>query len=356
LARWLLIVVAAAALVLARLAGPALGSAVREETLVRAGWGEDEGQLGRYRGLDDKWYGPQSFALAPDGALFVLDTYNHRVVVFGASGMARATFAIPSGGDTGLREPPYADDIAIDGLGRVYLADNRNLAVLAFDLDGRLIGVYHSQAPAETAAAAPAAAWYGRIEGLWPAADEGVFVDELWLGPSRAIRSLRLYSGLRSGSGKVGAVVTPAGSAAGGYTSLAVSRGRCYLDTPPSQESGPRTITVLDERGRRLRTVTISSGAAAGPAVLFGLAGDGRLYFGRDLSRRPVAEIIVATRRGAIANIIRLPGSPISVTHPARVSTDGGFHLMRCSESGVELVRVTFKPGAGRRATQRRGP
>ena len=91
--------IAAAWLALAAAGAWIPGTAAADpEVVVRADWGSAPGQLGRRGGDESAPEGPMSFAVAPDGGVWVLDQVNRRVVRFGGDGAYRDE--LPIGSDT----------------------------------------------------------------------------------------------------------------------------------------------------------------------------------------------------------------------------------------------------------------
>lgn len=80
-------------------------------------------------------YGPRGIALGPDGALYVTDTGNARVVVYGSDGTFRREFGSKGTGPSQLNEP-VGIAVTADGA-RVYVADSGNARISIFDGQGK---------------------------------------------------------------------------------------------------------------------------------------------------------------------------------------------------------------------------
>jgi DNA-binding beta-propeller fold protein YncE/uncharacterized membrane protein len=99
----------------------------------------------------DQFYGPRGLAVDSLGHLFVADTGNKRIVIFDANGNYLNEFGSP-GMQLGLLDEPV--DIALDSAGNVYVTDtwNQRIQVFAPD-DTRLFYTASAEWPVE--------GWYG---------------------------------------------------------------------------------------------------------------------------------------------------------------------------------------------------
>jgi hypothetical protein len=95
---------------------------------------------------DGQFSEPWGIAIAPDGNLYVADTWNHRIQVFDAEGQfitKWGDFATTNGeavGSTGSFWGPRA--VAIDDAGIVYVTDTGNKRVQIFDAAGTFLGQF----------------------------------------------------------------------------------------------------------------------------------------------------------------------------------------------------------------------
>jgi len=95
--------------------------------------GRLERTVGRYGDRDGDFARPHDIEAAADGSIYVVDSGNHRVQVFGSDLKHRASF----GRAFALNEPKY---LHFDGAD-IWLADEDNHRILLLDRSHRLIGV-----------------------------------------------------------------------------------------------------------------------------------------------------------------------------------------------------------------------
>lgn len=147
------------------------------------------GQAGTSGGGEDRFDGPTDVVVAPDGTVYVSDGHetvsNNRIVKFSADG----TYLDEWGGTgtaPGRFDVPHA--LAMDSLGRVFVADRNNNRIQIFDQDGRLLDVWLQ---------------FGRPSGLYIDSADTLYVSD---NQSNAARNPGWERGIRIGSARDGAV------------------------------------------------------------------------------------------------------------------------------------------------------
>lgn len=108
-----------------------------------AAWGETGEAPGQFQfsGAGGFW---GDIALGPDGNLYVLDPFNHRVQVFAADGTFLREWGAEGSGEGEFDKPA---GITVDAQGRVYVAEGGNQRLQIFDSDGRFVAAWR---PADT--------------------------------------------------------------------------------------------------------------------------------------------------------------------------------------------------------------
>lgn len=83
-------------------------------------------------------------AVGPDGAVYVADTWNHRVVKYvdGRQALAFGTYGTPADPTQDLGQFWGPRDIAVDDRGQIYVTDTGNKRIQVFDVQGKPIRAY----------------------------------------------------------------------------------------------------------------------------------------------------------------------------------------------------------------------
>ena len=115
---------------------------------------------------------PWDVAVAPDGSVFVADTWNHRVVKYSADGQFVTTWGSEGPNQTSPNSFWGPRGIAVDAEGLVYVADTGNKRVMVYDGDGNFIRQIGSGGSFEGELDEPV--------GISVAADGMVYVADTW--------------------------------------------------------------------------------------------------------------------------------------------------------------------------------
>lgn len=111
------------------------------QLFLSARWGSGPGEVGlsnpSEQGVEDAGpnYGPQSFDVAQDGRLFLLDSVNGRVIQYGADGKYVKDFPIACGGTGDIRMAPDQN--------KLYVLSWRCSAVYQYEVAGELVDTYN---------------------------------------------------------------------------------------------------------------------------------------------------------------------------------------------------------------------
>lgn len=85
---------------------------------------------------DDGFFGPREIAVDPNGISYVADTGKHRIVKFDAEGKKLKSWG-SKGDDEGQFNEPIG--LALDNSGRLYVADRLNFRIQVFDTEGQFV-------------------------------------------------------------------------------------------------------------------------------------------------------------------------------------------------------------------------
>ena len=86
---------------------------------------------------DGQFTTPRGVAVAPNGNIYVADSFNHRIQVLDPSGQYRFSWGGVQGSEDGQFNEPWG--VAVGPDGKVYVADTWNHRVQIFDADGNFI-------------------------------------------------------------------------------------------------------------------------------------------------------------------------------------------------------------------------
>jgi sugar lactone lactonase YvrE len=216
-----------------------------------------EGQLSRPRGV----------ALGPDGTLYVTDSGHNQVVAY-PPGAAQGTAIIDPGTlDGGVIDP---GGIAVDGLGRIVVADSANARIERFSADGTYLDSYVGEGSA-------------RLQR-----PEGIFVTppgDLFVADATASVVVRAHETLPP-------------PVAGQTANVAKTGGQVLVKLPNSntfeQLKGPRHIPVNTVLDTRKGAVQLLSAASTRPGdTQTGNFYDGRFTFKQSVQPKVVTNLLL---------------------------------------------------------------
>lgn len=280
-------------------------------------------------------YGPRSFAIGRDGTVYVADTWGGRVWMI-VHGSRRGPLAIPLRGPGGTA--PTVDDVAADGEGGLYVADNRARSVWHVDPDGRATVYYEVDGRSVSG-------WV--VQGLAVGQDGTPVIDAVRVGSRTYEREVRRLAASQDGQlvlarqviDEKGARIETSvsnGAFTGETLGLGVD-GSLYV-VAPGQGSFDRDVHVFDALGRHRRTIGIHTKAELREAQLVGVDGEGAIYLGLNLGS-PEGRILKVRGDGRAAWSVSVPmsdGTPVLGVY-ARVDLDGNLFLLAPTPAGLEL-------------------
>ena len=195
--------------------------------------GEAEGQFRSPRGV----------AIDASGAVYVADTVNHRVQLFGSDGRFLRAFGSAGSGNGELQFPV---GLALDSTGNLYVADQGNHRVQVFDSNGQFLRQWGSRGSAEGVFQSAWSTGAGAGQLLSP---QGLTVDAegnvLVAGGSQ----VRTFDTGGSRLGAWGSLGTGDGQLQGAWGVAVDQSGDIYV-----ADQGNHRVQVFDSEGRFVRS------------------------------------------------------------------------------------------------------
>ncbi len=313
------------------------------EVLVRGGWGSADKAFGRVTGQDGNSYGPRSFAVDSRGRLYVADTYNQCVKVFGPGGQFLAVHRWkrnPEG-----RGPAGFDDIVVDANGNYYLLNSREARITQHEPSGTITRIWELRDHAPGVDGRDGF-WFVERIGVGPGST--LYVQDMVLDSGLYLRRVRSYT--RPGSKPVtvaSAVLrerertTSNGEAQlnQAVNGLTVGfDGFLYVDTHLNSPFR-RTIWVLDSGGKLVTSYPVGVSEYIRSLALLGADGGGHLFAGLNLGFDG-GYILELDRSGTEVARITGPGQmEVRSLVQGRVGPRGSLYLVESTEQEFRIVK-----------------
>jgi hypothetical protein len=289
-----------------------------DQIWVRGGAGAGIGQFGLQGNPardDEDALGPSSFAVGPQGSLWVLDGLNARVQRFDPRGQLLGTFAIGRRGE----EPPAEADIAVNDEGHLFLfTQGDSAALVEHDAGGRLLA----------GGALPHA--FTGVDQLFACRHRPVFLMQ----NGQAVRAEMAWGGVRADGPLPG---LPAGD-------LFVSAERL--------DRWYAIVKLSSADGRVRRSVQLHSHVPIAGVRLVGVERRGEIVLAIDRAEAgdegtPRAEILLLglDQYGHLAGTARAPpGGRRFEFREFALAPEGAVVQMQSDVSEVRFVRWTLRP------------
>lgn len=222
---------------------------------------------------------PHHVAVDPTGAIYIADTYNHRIrrvspegVITTVAGTGAAGFAGDDGPASGARlNYPFA--VALDREGNLYVADKENHRIRRISKDGRISTIAGTGTAGYSGDEGPAArAQLDTPSGVAVDASGNVYIADTYNNRIRKVTP-------------DGVIVTVAGTGRFGYAGDGGPATAAQLALPMGvavDEEG--NLYIADYLNRRVRRVSLEG-------VMTTVAGDGRAGYSGDGGPAPAAQL-----------------------------------------------------------------
>lgn len=281
-------------------------------TVVTAGWGPGPGQLGRTSADESSPEGPKSFVVDADGVVHVLDQVNGRIQSFEAGKPA---------GSVTLPARPF-EDIELDAGGFLLLDLYQSPAIVGVGSDGTVAG--ELPLPSEEIPEPGMVTALSKNEtGMW------VEVEAEYLVQVGDAHGTPVDPDVVPGQLVDGSAVFR----------MRVEAGTFTVHRQDGPDATPAKLASI-ELGHVVRGPSVLGKAGSGLHVMTLLE-----HAQSDPSKPPLQEHVLVKLSASGDELGRhaLPAStgPLEVFRSVRRGADGNFYLMKTSDAGVEIVKVT---------------
>jgi hypothetical protein len=283
-------------------------------TIVEAGWGSGQGQLGAARPEEGSPEGPKSFVVDAAGRVHVLDQVNQRIQSFD-SGKASGVIALP--------DRPF-EDIELDAGGFLLLDLFETPSIVGLGLDGNVSGQLAIPTE-EIPEPGLVTALDKRASGIWLEVE-----DELLVQVADA-SGTAVEPSVVPGQLVVGEQV---------FRALLDSDKRLEIHRQATGDGAPELFATL-AFPHAVRGLSLLAPGASGTLFLIALLEQEQIDPDEPATQEQVFVELAASGKELRRHTLPASDGALEAFRSARMGADGKLYVMKSSDAGLAIVQVT---------------